>query len=88
MSFLLLEFLVASIVAGRAVVVLATLRAMSPPIVPSPAIALLPVHVALGIRPDGSACRDATARALERVEQGAVHKGLRKHVSVWEKPAA
>ena len=34
----------------------------------------LPVHVARGARPDGTACRDEPARALERVEAGAVHE--------------
>ena len=34
----------------------------------------LPVRVALGARPDGTACRDEAARALERVEAGAVHE--------------
>src|ERR1700722_15223352 len=46
MSFLILELVVSSIVAGRAIVVLATLLAMSPPVVPSPAVGLPPVHVA------------------------------------------
>lgn len=34
----------------------------------------LPVRLALGARPDGGACRDAIARALEWVEGGAVHE--------------
>ena len=34
----------------------------------------LPVRVALGARPDGTARRDEAARALERVEAGAVHE--------------
>ena len=34
----------------------------------------LPVRVARGVRPDGGARRDAPARALERMEAGAVHE--------------
>ena len=34
----------------------------------------VPVRVALGARPDGTARRDAAARALGRVEAGAVHE--------------
>jgi SAM-dependent methyltransferase len=34
----------------------------------------LPVRVALGARPDGTACRHEAARALQRVEAGTVHK--------------
>jgi hypothetical protein len=47
--FLLLELLVVSIVAGRAVVVLAGLLTMKPPVIPSPAIAILPVLVAVDV---------------------------------------
>ena len=47
--FLLLELLVVSIVAGRAVVVLAAVRTMKPSIVPSPAIPVLPVFVAVDV---------------------------------------
>ena len=47
MSFLILVLVVGLIVAGRAVVVLATLLAMSPPVVPCPTIAVLPVHITL-----------------------------------------
>ena len=38
----------------------------------------LPVRVALGARPDGAARRDDAARALERVEAGAVHERQRQ----------
>ena len=34
----------------------------------------VPVRVARGVRPDGGARRDAPARALERMEAGAVHE--------------
>jgi hypothetical protein len=46
LPFLLLELLVASIVAGRAVMVRAAVRTMKPPVIPSPAIAVPPVLVA------------------------------------------
>ena len=34
----------------------------------------VPLRLALGARPHGAACRDETARALERLEPGAVHE--------------
>lgn len=47
--FLLLELIVVSIVAGRAVMVLAAFRTMKPPVIPSPLIAGLPVLVAVDV---------------------------------------
>jgi hypothetical protein len=49
MSFLLLEFLVGTIVARRAIVVLAVLLSMSPPVVPSPSIAGLAVLIVIDV---------------------------------------
>jgi hypothetical protein len=47
--FLLLELIVVSIVAGRAVMVFGTVRTMKSPVIPSPAIAVLPVLVAIAV---------------------------------------
>ena len=47
--FLLLELFEISIVAGRAVVVLGGLLTMKPPVIPSPAFAILPVLVAVDV---------------------------------------
>lgn len=49
LPFLLLELIVVSIVAGRAVVVFGALRTMKPSVIPSPAIAVLPVLIAVDV---------------------------------------
>ena len=49
MSALVLELVVASSVARRAIMVRAALRTMMTPVVPSPAIAVPPVDVAIGV---------------------------------------
>jgi hypothetical protein len=49
LPFLLLELIVVSIIAGRTVVVFGALRTMKPPVIPSPAIAVLPVLVAVDV---------------------------------------
>jgi hypothetical protein len=46
------------------------------------------LHVAFRTRPHGSAGRDDPARAVERLEPGALHEQSRSHISVWEKPSA
>ena len=47
--FLLLELIVVSIVAGRAVVVFGAFFTMKPSVVPSPVVAVLPVLVAVDV---------------------------------------
>src|SRR6266851_35654 len=57
MSFLLLELLVGSIIARCAVVILTAFRTVSAPIVPSPAVSVLPVHVAIAVPKSPSVLR-------------------------------
>jgi hypothetical protein len=48
-SLVVLELLVATIIARRTIVVLGALRAMTAAVIPSPAVARLPVLTAIGV---------------------------------------